>query len=172
MDKELFRKTEGRLYRYYKDEKRIRSINSEVEELLRQTEYIKRDIQFINVPVDAELNMGISYGEIVQTSSTGTCAAESQIFRHIEKLENELAYIRKKILKKNAKVREIERNNASMKFNINSLGEEEKRFIELKYGDEKTMEYIIVDMYGGAKTTAYRKREELIKNIAMWSDIS
>ena len=33
MDKELFRKTEGKLYRYYQSKKKIRELNNEISNL-------------------------------------------------------------------------------------------------------------------------------------------
>ena len=48
---------------------------------------------------------------------------------------------------------------------ITNLIEEDKVFLELKYADKKSLLYISIKM-NMSKTTAYRKREELVQKIA------
>jgi hypothetical protein len=48
------------------------------------------------------------------------------------------------------------------------LSEESKRLLEWKYGEGKSVEWIATEMFGGARATAYRKREELVEDIAQW----
>ncbi|HDK7156467.1 TPA: hypothetical protein PTV43_001596 [Clostridium botulinum] len=57
LDKKLYSKTEGRLYRYRRN---------------------------INISIDAELGMAIGYEERVQTSNTGISRAEQGIIKQIE----------------------------------------------------------------------------------------
>lgn len=94
--------------------------------------------------------------------------AEQQIIREIEKLERELIYKKKRILKTNARIREIEEQIQDMQYNLSTLKEKPKRFIEWKYGEGKSIDWIANEMYGGARATAYRKREELVENIDQW----
>ena len=168
-EKELFKKTEGRLYRYFKGIKERNSLIIEIEGLNRQKKIIAEDIQNTNIELEADLNMGISYGEKVQTSATGTSYAEQQSIAHINKLQRELNYINKKLFKKKAKIREIERNSIALKYNIDTLSEDDKQFLEWKYGENKSVDWIATEMFGGARTTAYRRREELVKNVANWN---
>lgn len=171
-EKELFRKTEGMLYRYYKSIGVINTLKIEIEQLKRHKEAIREDIKETNVSIVADLNMGVSYGEKVQTSATGMSYAEKEMLAQIEKLEKNLVYVTRKILKKKAKLREIETNNISIKNNIESLGEEEKRLLEWKYSEKKSLDWIAVEMFQGARATAYRKREELVNNIANWNKLA
>lgn len=171
MDKELFRKTEGRLYRYFSSLNRIDTLNIEIEELKRQREVVRRDIRDTNVFIETDLNLAVSYGEKVQTSPDGTSHAEKEVIKQIEKLERELAFINIKILKKKSKVRGLEREIISFKPIVDTLGEEEKRFIRMKYSDKKSIEYIAVELFGGVRMSAYRKRKELIGNILEWNKI-
>jgi hypothetical protein len=55
-----------------------------------------------------------------------------------------------------------------MDYNIQMLNEEYKRLIEWKYGENKSLDWIATEMYGGARTTAYRKREEIVESIAQY----
>lgn len=84
--------------------------------------------------------------------------AEQQIILEIVKLEREVLYKNKKILKLNARIRELEEQAQDMQYNLSTLSEEAKRFIEWKYGEEKSVDWIGNKMYGGARATAYRKR--------------
>lgn len=122
--------------------------------------------------IDTGLNMGIDYSrEKIQSSSSGMGEAEREIIKYIENLDKQLKYTVRKILKTNARIREIELQIQDMQFNLSMLNEESKRFIEWKYGEEKSVEWIAEQMYQGARSTAYRKREELVEGIAQWCGV-
>lgn len=168
---EFFRKTEGHLYRYYDTLNKIKALEEEIKRLEKQKEMIKKDMQEANIHIEPELNMGIDYSRTkIQTSNDGTSYAEKELIKEIEKLEKELIYVRKRLYKKKARIRELERQINTMESNISMLSEENKRFLELKYGDKKTIDEIayILNM---ARATVYRKREELIEDIARWINI-
>jgi len=169
IDKETFRKAEGRLYRHYNILQNIKFLELECEELEKQKERIRRDMRETNVTIEEE-SRSITFEERVQTSSSGVSYAERALMQEVEKLEKEWIFIRKKLLKKRIKIREIERQVFSLKNNITMLSEENRRFIELKYGDKKSIEEI-ADSLNMARTTAYRKREELVEDIAQWCNI-
>lgn len=171
IDKDLFKKTEGRLYRHYRNLKEIEKLKSRVVLLWKQKEQIEQDIRTTNVKIDY-YQSGMALGERVQTSSTGTSYAEREIISAIDKLEKELIQKKKKILKLHARIREKEEQIADMDYNIQMLNEEHKRLIEWKYGENKSLDWIATEMYAGARTTAYRKREEIVESIAQWCNIS
>ena len=54
---------------------------------------------------------------------------------------------------------------SNMDLNLSTLNEEDRRFIELKYGDEKSI-LSISQSLNIAQATAYRKREEIIELVA------
>lgn len=64
-----------------------------------------------------------------------------------------------------AKLRDKEEFICYMKFNIEMLNEEDKMFIELKYGDEYNIPGVARRL-NLSVATAYRKREELVENIS------
>lgn len=168
MDKELFRKTEGKLYRYFESKKKVRSLNREIESLKYRIETIEYDIKNTNIVIDYYQN-GTGIQERVQTSNNGSSYAESEMCKEIEKLEKEHIRATKKVLKVKSKIREIEEFINHMKRNIEDLNEEDKRFIELKYGDKKSILQIALKL-NMAKATAYRKREDIVKVIAEYDN--
>ena len=168
MDKELFRKTEGKLYRYYESKKKIYSIKEDIAGLEREIKTIEYDIRHSNVTIDYYQN-GIGIQERVQSSSTGTSYAENEMCKQIERLEKEHVEKTKKLLKNKAKIRELERYIDYMDRNIRMLQEEDKRFLELKYGDKKNILQISMRL-NIAQATAYRKREELVEVIAEYEN--
>lgn len=169
VDKEIFRRTEGRLYRYFEDKQKIKCLELECIDLDQQKERIRKDIQETNVFIEEE-SKSMSYEERVQTSTNCTSYAERALINEISNLEKEWIYIRKKLLKKRTRIREIERRVSHIKNNLAMLSEENKRFIELKYGDKQSLEEI-GQVLNIAKTTAHRKREELVENISLWIGI-
>ncbi len=166
MDKDLFRKTESRIYRYFRykrdilnSKRRIEFLESEVKEI---DDSIRNVHKYINV--DPYQN-GAGLSERVQTSTNGTSYVESEMIKEVSKLEKEQCDIMKSILKQQSKIREKEAYIKSMDANIEMLNEEDKRFVELKYGDEEEVP-AIADKLNMARATAYRKREDLIENIS------
>lgn len=169
MDKELFRKTEGKLYRYYESKKHLFGLNEKIARLENHKETIEYDIRHTNIRIDP-YQSGPGINERVQTSSTGTSYAEQEIINEIEKLERERVKITKQILKTKAKKRELENYISNMDFNINMLNEESKRFLELKYSD-KAKVIAISHKMNMAVATVYRIREEIVENIANFMNI-
>lgn len=166
MDKELFRKTESRLYRYFRYKKEIVNSKRRIEFLQNKINEIDYSIKNVHkyINVDPYQN-GAGISERVQTSSTGTSYVEAEMIKEVSKLEREQCAMFKNVLKLEVKIREKESYIRNMDTNIEMLNEEDKRFIELKYGDEKEVPYIAMQL-NIAQATAYRRREELIKNIA------
>lgn len=173
LDKELFRKTEGRLYRYYKQLKIVEKLKNKVVLLWKQKEQLEKEmVELKHLNIETGNNMGIDYSrDRIQSSSSGVGEAEREVIRYINNLEREYNYTVKKMLKTRAKIRDIEVQIQDMQFNLAMLNEESKRFIEWKYGEEKSIEWIAEEMYGGARSTAYRKREELVEDIAQWCSV-
>lgn len=169
MDKELFRKTEGKLYRYYESKKHLFGLNEKIIRLENHKETIEYDIRHTNIRVDPYQN-GAGINERVQTSSTGTSYAEQEMIKEIEKLERERVKLTKQLLKTKAKKRELENYISNMEFNINMLNEESKRFLELKYSD-KAKVIAISQKMNMAVATVYRIREEIVENIANFMNI-
>lgn len=169
MDKELFRKTEGMLYRYYESKKKIYGIKEDIARLEREVRTIEYDIRHSNVTIDYYQN-GTGIQERVQSSSTGTSYAENEMCKQIERLEKEHVEKTKKILKNRSKIREMERYIDYMDRNIRMLQEEDKRFLELKYGDKKNILQISMRL-NMAQATAYRKREELVEAVAEYENM-
>ncbi|MHB9950769.1 hypothetical protein CF055_17300 [Clostridium botulinum] len=169
MDKETFRKTERMLYVYYRNLKEIEKLEYICARLEQQKEKVKKDIKETNIDLEEE-NISISYSERVQTSSQ--CShCDREIEHQITKLENEWKSIRKKILKNRARIRQLEREIAPINYNISMLSEEAKEFIKLKYKEHRTIPCIAEMLYGGARMTAYRKREEILENINSFNKI-
>ncbi|MEF9952944.1 MAG: hypothetical protein RR898_09560 [Clostridium sp.] len=171
MNNETFRKIEGRLYDMYKKIKLIATIKRECDSLEHHASMILKDIKESNIEIETEMNFGINYSSIrVQTSPNGDSIMDKELVGAITRLEKEWIYVRKKLLSKRQKIREIEREVMRLKSNVEMLGEESRRFIEYKYGDKKSI-LEIANILNMAQTTAYRKREDLIRDIAQWSNV-
>lgn len=171
MDKELFKKVEGRLYRYYSQLRLIDKLKHNVVVLYKQLEAIESDLRTTNIKIDPVESRSIDYSkERVTSTNTGTSYAENEIIKAIEKLEKEYMYKKRKLLKLHAKIRLMEEELEDMNYNISLLSDEAKIFIELKYGDKKSVNWIGDFKYGGARTTAHRRREQIIMDIASCSN--
>lgn len=164
MDKTLFAETEKALKTYFKYKKKIYKLKGRERYLENRLLRIEEDIKNANVTIDYYQNgMGIS--ERVQTSSKGTSFAEEQICREIGKLEQEHITITKKLFRTRADIRYLNDYVEDMDLNLNTLNEEDRRYIELKYGDGKNP-IAIARSLNIAQATAYRKGEEVVEKVA------
>ena len=107
----------------------------------------------------------VSYTHLDVYKRQGTSFAEEQICREIGKLEREHITITKKLFRTRADIRYLNDYVRNMDLNLTTLNEEDRRFIELKYGDEKSI-LSISQSLNIAQATAYRKREEIIELVA------
>lgn len=174
MDKELFKKTEGILYRYYESNQIIARMKSKVKFIDQKLEEIKNEIKNLNnFEADVYSNMGIDYSrDAVQTSASSSNEVERAMIKYIDNLENLYKAHLDEKLKLNDEVTKIELLNHDIEFNINTLNDEAKRFIELKYKEKLSMKYISTELFGGVESTAFRKRQEFVSNIAHWINIT
>jgi hypothetical protein len=163
LDKKLYAKTEGRLYRYFRNKEEIEKLENRCVELEKAKESLRRDIRNTNVSIDAELGMAIGYEERVQTSNTGTSIAEKGIIKEIEKLQREWKNTRKQILKAHYKIRQINKQNADMNFFFRNMDTEYRIIAEMKYkeklGLEKIGERLHID-----KSTVKRKKDKIVRD--------
>lgn len=165
IDKDAFRRIEGRLYKYYRQLKEIDKLEYMCEILEQQKERIRQDLRETNVTIEAETR-SIDYSQDkIQSSSSGISYAETALIREITKLEEEWKHIRRKILKNHAKIRELKKQNADMDYIIGLLSTECKLVAEEKYKHEKSLEEIGEKLHM-SKSAANRKREDIVNAIA------
>lgn len=167
----LFKYTENQLYRYYEYKNKIHKLKIKVEDLEQQI--ISLDNQMRNVHKYISLDTmppgGAGTGERVQTSICGTSYMEKQMEQEVTKLERrKIEKIKSKIKTEN-KIMEMQSFIRIMDTNIENLSEEDKRFIEYFYGAKKKIPFISMQL-NLAQATCYRRREEIVINIAdsMW----
>ncbi|WP_097025687.1 hypothetical protein [Clostridium peptidivorans] len=165
IDKEIFKKIEGRLYRYYKDMSEIDKLEYRCMVLEKAKEQLREDIRNTNISIETELNMGISYEERVQSSSSGSSYAEQETIRQVEKLEQEWKNTRRQILKAHARIREIKNKNADMNYIIKLLGSKYKLIAEMKYKDELSLDQIGNRLHMD-KSTVSRNRERIVMDVS------
>ncbi|PRR85985.1 transcriptional regulator [Clostridium luticellarii] len=140
MDKETFKKTEGKLYGYFRDLKEMELLEIDCRELQEQEESIQWDTK------------------------------HSEDTKEIKQLEDELKCVDKKLRKNMARIRQLKRNIAPLKkvLTVPPLSQEIMKFITYKYKLNKSVGWIANEMYGGVRSTAYRWREDILEDIVRW----
>ncbi|AJA42642.1 hypothetical protein phiCT9441A_30 (endogenous virus) [Clostridium phage phiCT9441A] len=168
IDKETFRKTERKLYNYYCKDRRIQSLNRKIELLKKQINDI--DIKLRNVDVNIpEESRAITYEERIQTSNNSASYAEQALMRITDRLLNEKTRKEEEIGLLEEEIRNIEADNIIIEDNIGELGEEDKKFLKLKYGKGKK-DWQLGNDLGMDQSTATRKRQKLVENVAKWEE--
>lgn len=170
IDKDLFDKTEGQLKRYFEYKNKIHKLNRKVEDLEHQIISLDNQIRNVHRYINLDtMPPGAGCGERVQTSITGSSYMEKQMEQEVTKIEKRKVEKIKTKIKTESKIMEMKHFIRIMDTNIESLCEEDKRFIEYLYGAKEKIPYIAMQL-NIAQATAYRKIDELVKNIAdsMW----
>lgn len=164
MDKDLFKKTEGKLYRYYEDLDKYKSIEAEIVLLKNIIVKLEDKIKKCDVNIDPE-QRGIEISERVQTSANGISYVEREIEKAIDDMEKERAHRIKRLFKLECSARNMQYKTEKMKNNINMLNDEYKKFIELKYKEKMGMRAIALEL-NMSKNTAYDLRENIVNSIS------
>ncbi|WP_142415425.1 sigma-70 family RNA polymerase sigma factor [Hathewaya massiliensis] len=165
-DRELFRKTEKRLYDHFNKEDIIKKKESLISLYTSQLKELESDIKNNNVRLDTGLK-SINYDEKVQTSTTGTSFMEQELIKGITKLEKEWTFKQNKIEQLKKEIRDIKELAITIESNINMLNKEDKKFIELKYKDKLEVQVIAMKL-NMSPATAFRLRKRLVYDIANW----
>lgn len=163
MEADKFGKTEGRLYRYFENIKRIASLNEQNVELDKRYDHVDEILRTSNFNFDISIG-SIGFEERVQTSCSGESAIEKQILNQAERLIKEQKLIRKKQFKNKIQINELERNNIKLRVAIAMLEEDEKKLIYFKYHKKLTIEAIAEEINLSIRTT-YRLRKQIIEKI-------
>lgn len=168
MDTDTFKNIEEQLYDHFIKLKEIAYLEQQCAELEAQAKDIEYDIKSCNVSVGPERHIGLLLTEKVQTSHIDESVAEKGIIREIENLEHELDYVRRKIFENGIKIRRLGREITKLKRVLMAppLPKEFINFIIYRYKLNKSITWIANEMYGGVRSTAYRRRKEIINYIS------
>lgn len=169
LDKQLFKKTEGALYGYFKDKDRLEAVKKEKETAENLIEHLKKNIKECNVSIDP-YQPGAGEGERVQSSPSTSSYVEKEIIKAIDDMERELAKRIRSKYKLEAEERNLLYKISKLENNIEMLNEECKKFLKLKYKDKLGMREIALEM-NMSKNKVYDFRERLVEDIAQfrWS---
>ncbi|CAM3001019.1 sigma-70 family RNA polymerase sigma factor [Hathewaya histolytica] len=165
-DRELFRKTEKRLYDHFNREDIIKKKEELIALYSTQLKELESDIKNNNVRLDTGLK-SINYDEKVQTSTIGTSFMEQELIKGITRLEKEWSFKQNKIEQLKKEIRDINELAITIESNINMLNDEDKRFIELKYKRSLEVQVIAIKL-NMSSATAFRLRKKLVYDIANW----
>ena len=161
--KYMFKKVEGELYGYYRDLKKKKMVEDEINFLNRMLGAIDHKIKTCNITIDADIK-GVEIKESVQTSPDGSSAVEKAIERGITQLEREQAQRIERLYKAETELRNIEYKTQKIANIVKFLNEGYKYFINLKYNLNMRMEDIAEELHISEKA-AYNKRDKIIKEI-------
>ena len=168
IDKETFKKTEGKLYRYYKSKKKIESFRAKIDLLQNDIRVINNRIKNIDFTIPVE-SKSIGFDERVQTSSDGISYAERSMIQIIDRLEREIVDNTKEIERLEELIRKINKDNKIIEVNIKWLGKEQLNYLECKYKDE-LKNWEIANKLNVSEVTCTRIRNKLIEDVSKWED--
>ena len=170
MEKDSLKRTEEELIKYYEEKNKIHKLIRRVEDLEEQILKIDNQIRNVHnyITLDTDLP-AVGTGERVQTSISSSSYMEREMENEVTKLENrKVEKIKEKINLEN-KIMDIQSFIRSMETNLEYLSEEDKRLVEFLYGEKMKVPYVAMRL-NQAQATCYRRKEDVLENIAdlMW----
>lgn len=161
--KYMFKKVEGELYGYYRDLKKKKMVEDEINFLNRMLGAIDHKIKTCNITIDADIK-GVEIKESVQTSPDGSSAVEKAIERGITQLEKEQGKRIERLNKAEAELRNIEYKIHKMQSIINMFNKDIQQFIEYKYKLEYSNQEL-ADKFHYSLKTIITKRDKIVEEI-------
>lgn len=163
------KKVESQLRQYFEDKKAIATLESKKKFLERQEERIEEKIKNYNsnICIEPDLNMGIGYGEKVQTSSTGISYAESSVIKGIDRLLKKQKELEDDIDEVICKVASINQKDATLESILEKLNDQSRSIIEETFQCHWTNQQIGAALY--ITEQAIRKRKKnILDHINKW----
>lgn len=161
INKEIFTKTENKLRQYYHDIEIINLRKSRIINLKRKLEKLKD----IETHIEPYKNIGISYSEKVQTSSSCTSYAETEYIKQLEKLEKQYTDTQSEIVTLESEIAEIETIIFDMEELLKPVDDICKKILKYRYGSEKYTYDKISMMLQMPPTTLRDWQQNTIKDI-------
>ncbi len=166
MDKEMFKKIEWKLYRYFEKDKKIKSIKDKIDLLEKHIKLINEKIKNIDISIPIE-SKSVNFEERVQTSNDGTSYAEKTMINIMDRLEREVINNKNEITKLEELIRKTKEDNKMLDNYIVYLNNDYKNFLEYKYKD-KLKNWQIANKLNMSEVTCTRIKRELINDISRW----
>lgn len=164
IDRNIYRKTEGTLYRHFKQKNVLDRMSNKLLFLERKVEQIKKDIHECNIEIKDNIR-AINYDRVNVQVSGVRSIVEDTLIESIEKLQSELSYTYKKKVKLKIKIRDYEKKTSDIDELLRNLTEKEMQIAELKYNDGFTNVKIAKMLFIG-ETTVRRKKNEIVEYMA------
>lgn len=166
MDKELFRKIENKLYLYFDSDKKIRSLNNEIELLDKQINQIDKDLRECNIKIESTVKSP-SFEERVQTSSDGTSYAEREVMRVTEVKIRRMTEKQLEREYKKEQIDTIQLDCIAIQDIVSGYNQELKQLIEYKY-KEKWNETKISYKMNLSQSQINKKKNKVLNDILRW----
>lgn len=152
---------ENKLRKYYSDIRQIAILEDKIKSFKDLKQRIEDNIRHCNIKIEPDLNMGISYGEKVQTSSDGTSYAESAIIKQIEKQQKKVEELQEEITKTLLEISDLSSKNAILKSILDKLGHIYIDIIQMYYKKGMSNRTIGMELSLDERTIRNKKTEAL-----------
>lgn len=168
MDKELFRKTEGLLYTYWKKKQRIQLLRARLDNLNKHMTDIRNILADKDELVPSIGIIGNYMTVVAAGGGSGNSKVESaynQYAKTIDDLREELVKIAREKIRLKMKVMQLEAETEGVEFVISTLSDMEKKIVEQKYLYQRSNVQIGVAL-GFEEGTIRYKRRSIVSRVA------
>lgn len=165
--KTLYKETEDKLFKYFNRDRISTGLNSQLKTLNIQIERIEKELKegsYINIE---EQSSSPSFDERVQTSSTGTSYAESQVMKltdikisRKDKLEIDREYIINQL-------DDLECIKSEMGWKVDQLSNNYKKMLDLIYKENMNEVQISFKLHL-SQSQVNKRKNKILEQIFMW----
>lgn len=163
----LYKETEDKLFKYFNRDRIATGLNSQLKTLNIQIERIEKELKegsYINIE---EQSSSPSFDERVQTSSTGTSYAESQVMKltdikisRKDKLEIDREYIINQL-------DDLECIKSEMGWKVDQLSNNYKKMLDLIYKENMNEVQISFKLHL-SQSQVNKRKNKILEQIFMW----
>lgn len=130
---QIIKEIETKLRKYYSDIRQISILEDKIKSFQLLKDRIEDDIKNCRVSIQPDLNIGVGFGEKVQTSPTGESYAESAIIKQIGRMEDKKEELQVEISKVLLEIADLQTQNSDLKSILDRLWHVYIDIIEMAY---------------------------------------
>lgn len=157
---------EKKLENFYNKDRIIGEYEKEIKRLNKDIDNIDKRIKECDFTIPVTYGSG-SFGERVQSSSSGESNAEKELMKLIRRLENKKIEKNKEIERIRDIINSIEEDSFKIRRNLYSLKLDYINLIELKYKHGKSNRAIAIETHM-SESTISRKIKTILKEVKSW----
>lgn len=141
---------------YYEILREIKGLSERLEDTRKRKKYYKALLEGRNIDLNTDLGCQKYSDEILGQGGKPSSKVEQEIERKYSQYEEYYVHAIKEENYLEDRIYNLELDIKDIEYMLKRLTDDEIKVLELKYKHRKPIKRIVIELFGGARTTAYR----------------